>query len=239
MAVLEFDKSGERFFETGVDHVVLFPARQTADPVSHVITVSYPLGVAWNGVTSISESPDGADANDFYADNIKYLSLRGVENFGGSIKAYTYPDEWMLMDGSALYTGASSTLPGVFLHQQTRQTFGLAYRTKYGNDINPEIGYQYHLVYGATASPSSKDYATVNDSPSPIEFSWDFKTTPVTVDGFPGLKPVSHIVIDPKFMPDTGASTILTKLTNAIYGTTNSDSYLPLPGDLYTLLTST
>lgn len=227
MAILTWDNVGEHRFETGVDRTVLYLAK-VADKV-----VSYPKGVAWNGITSISESPDGADADDFYADNIKYLSLRGAENFGGSISAYTYPDEWALCDGSAPF--AAETLPGVIIHQQRRQTFGLSYRTIEGDDINSESGYLYHLIYGATASPSDREYGTVSDSPEPIEFSWDFDTTPIPVTGFEStLKPTSHITIKSRLL----TAPQITALEGALWGTADTEAYLPLPGALYTLLTS-
>jgi hypothetical protein len=233
MAILQWDNAGERYYETGVSNTVLYLAKRVYNPTTGT-SVTYPKGVAWNGVTTISEAPEGADANDFYADNIKYLSIRGVENFKGSISAYTYPDEWMTCDGSINF--ANEALPGVFLHQQPRALFGLSYFTIKGNDYSDNIGSLIHLVYGATASPSNRDYGTVNDSPEPIEFSWDFDTTPVPVTGFENtIKPVSHITIDTTKL--TG--TLLTKLKNALWGTAEEDPYLPLPGDLYTLLTST
>lgn len=234
MAILQWDNAGERFYETGVSNVVLYLANRTYNPTTGT-SITYPTGVAWNGVTTISEAPEGADANDFYADNIKYLSLRGVENFGGSISAYTYPDEWMKCDGSINFSD-QSTLDGLYLHQQSRALFGLSYFTIKGNDYNDHIGSLIHLVYGATASPSNRDYGTVNDSPEPIEFSWDFDTTPVPVTGFEStIKPVSHITIDTRKMN----AALVTKLKNALWGTADEDAYLPLPGDLYTLLTTT
>lgn len=227
MPRLIWDAAGEKRFETGIDHCVLYPA-QMVDRA-----VSYPKGVAWNGITSVSENPDGADAEDFYADNIKYLSLRGVENFGGSISAYMYPEEFTACDGSAGFD--KDTLPGVYLHQQTRQTFGLSYRTIHGNDINPEAAYKYHIIYGATVSPSDKEYSTVSDSPEPIEFSWDFDTTPVPVDGFPKLKPVSLITIDARLL--TGPQIIA--LQDVLWGSESGDGpRLPLPAELYQILTS-
>lgn len=230
MSRLVWDAAGEKRYETGVDHVVLYLAKMVDRKAS------YPNGVAWNGVTSVNENPEGADAEDFYADNIKYLSLRGAESFGGSISAYTYPDEWGVCDGSAQF--GDEVLPGVNLHQQTRATFGLSYRTIHGDDITDNY-YKYHLVYGATASPSQKEYSTVSDSPEPIEFSWDFDTTPVPVDGFPKLKPVSLITIDGRKL--TKAQ--IDALENALWGDDSespldqSNAYLPLPGELYTLLT--
>lgn len=232
MAILQWDNAGERYYETGVSNVVLYLANRTYNPTTGT-SITYPKGVAWNGVTTISEAPEGADANDFYADNIKYLSIRGVENFKGSVSAYTYPDEWMMCDGSINF--ANEALPGVFLHQQQRSLFGLSYFTIKGNDYRDNVGSLIHLVYGATASPSNRDYGTVNDSPEPIEFSWDFDTTPVPVTGFENtIKPVSHITIDTTKM----TAALITKLKNALWGTADADPYLPLPGDLYTLLTS-
>lgn len=233
MAILTWDNVGERRFETGVSKGVLYLARM----VDRV--VSYPEGVAWNGLTSVSCSPDGADADDFYADNIKYLSLRGVENFGGSISAYTYPDEWGLCDGSAYFptgTGTSSLdQQAVILHQQKRQTFGLCFQTIMGNDINPEYGAKYHLIWGATASPSDKEYATVNDSPEPIEFNWDFDTTPVPVSGFESvLKPVAYMEI----VRSKLTASQISKLETALYGGDNATAHLPMPGEIYTLLTT-
>lgn len=228
MAVLTWDQVGQKTYETGVRNGVLYP--QASDG-------SYPLGVAWNGLTSVSESPDGGDANDIYADDIKYLSLRGVENFGGTIEAYTYPDEWAVIDGSAeLVTGA-------VIGQQPRKTFGLCYRTTLGNDTElDDHGYKLHLIYGASASPSEKTYETINDSPEPIQFSWEYTTIPVPVTGF---KPTACITIDStKFPagPNGTKNAKLQALEDALYGTdgtgsgSGTDPYLPLPDDVKGLL---
>lgn len=230
MSRLTWDSAGEKRFETGIDHCVLYPSKMLNREVS------YPNGVAWNGITSVSENPEGADAEDFYADNIKYLSLRGVESFSGSISAYMYPEEFAACDGSAEFD--ESSLPGVYLHQQTRQMFGLSYRTIDGNDINPEAAYKYHIIYGATVSPSDKEYSTVNDSPEPIEFSWDFDTTPVPVQGFPKLKPVSLITISDRKLN----AAQIKALQNALWGTEGessvqaTDARLPLPHELFQIL---
>ncbi len=227
MAVLTWDDTGKRFYETGVDHCVLYP---------YSASNGYKPGVAWNGISSISESPSGAESNKIYADNIKYLSLRSAEEFGASIEAYYYPDEFATLDGSAEITD------GVMIGQQKRSTFGLSYRTIIGNDVDEnEHGYKLHLVYGCTASPSEKSYSTVNDSPEAISFSWEIETVPVAVTGVVDeggnpYKPVSVIVID-----STKANpTNLAKLETALYGGTgvDADPYLPLPGKVYEIMTS-
>lgn len=217
MAKLEWDKSGEKYFEAGVDHGVLYTKIETANGY-------YSGGVVWNGLITISESPEGGDENAFYADNIKYGTLRGTEDFGGSIEAYTYPDEWEACDGSA------TVAKGAVVTQQVRKTFGLSYRTLIGNDEDGlEHGYKLHLVYGATASPSEKSRETVNDSPDASSMSWDFTTVPVTVDG---LKPTSHIIVDSrKADPDK-----LKDLEDFLYGTDSADAKLPLPAKVVELL---
>lgn len=178
---LAWDQIGEKRFETGVDRGVLYPISNGA----------YPKGVVWNGLTSISESPEGGDAQDFYADNIKYGSLRGAENFNGTIECYTYPDEWKGCDGRR------ELLPGVTVAQQNRKAFGLAYRSIIGNDTELlDFGYTLHLVYNASASPSEKQRGTVNESPEAQTFSYEFKTTPVGVTVIPDLKATSHLEID-------------------------------------------
>lgn len=214
---ITWDETGKRFYETGTDHGVLYP-----------YTSGKPgTGVAWNGLTGVTESPSGAEATNLYADNIKYLSLRSVEEFGGTIEAYTYPDEWAECDGSA------EAVTGVRFGQQTRKVFGLCYRTKIGNDTEfDDYGYKLHLVYGATASPSEKAYQTINDSPEAITFSWEFETTPVDVANF---KPVAHIEID----STKADATKLAALEDILYGDTDAEPRLPLPDEVITLMNKT
>ena len=232
MAVLTWDQMGERLYETGTKKGVLYPYNSNAGVGEH----PYSPGVAWNGLTSVSESPDGGDANDIYADDIKYLSLRGVENFGGTIEAYTYPDEWAEIDGSA------SLMSGVVIGQQPRKTFGFSYVTTIGNDTElDEHGYKIHLVYGASASPSERSYETINDSPEPVQFSWEFTTVPVDVQ-IEGAthKPTALLTIDSTKFPkgENGAKNAkLQALEDALYGTAQADPYLPLPHEVVTLLT--
>lgn len=217
MAKLEWDKSGEKYFEAGVDHGVLYTTIETANGY-------YSGGVVWNGLITISESPEGGDENAFYADNIKYGTLRGTEDFGGSIEAYTYPDEWEACDGSA------AVAVGAVVTQQVRKTFGLSYRTLIGNDEDGlEHGYKLHLVYGATASPSEKSRETVNDSPDASSMSWDFTTVPVPVEGF---KPTSHIIVDSRKADPAK----LKLLEDFLYGTESEDAKLPLPAKVVELL---
>lgn len=215
---LEWDKSGEHLFETGVDRGVLYP--QAADG-------TYPKGVAWNGLTSVSESPSGADANALWADNIKYLNLYSAEEFGATIEAYTYPDEFAELDGSA------EIAPGALIGQQNRKAFGLCYRTVLGNDIQGnDYGYKIHIIYGAQASPSEKSYETINDSPDAITFSWELNTTPVPVAGH---KPTASIVIDSTKCDATKLAT----LEEILYGTagqSGTDARLPLPAEVISTL---
>lgn len=226
MSLIKWDQAGEHLYETGVKKGVLYPQSSTG---------TYPLGVAWNGLTSVSESPDGGDANDFYADDIKYLTLRGVENFGGTIEAYTYPDEFAECDGSA------TLINGVSVGQQARKTFGFSYVTTVGNDTDLDNhGYKIHLIYGASASPSERSYETINDSPEPINFSWEFTTVPVNVTGF---KPTSCIIIDSTKFVTEAAKAKLTAFESVLYGTdaegssAATDPRLPLPDEVKTLLT--
>lgn len=172
-----WDEEGKHFYENGVDHAILYVKNSG----------TYGAGVPWNGVTKVSEKPSGADASELYADGIKYLELRSAEKFGASIEAYTYPDEFGICDGSA------ELAEGVTVGQQPRSAFGLCYRTKVGNDETEDLGYKYHLIYGAKASPSSKDYNTVNDNPEAITFSWELTTTPVEIKGY---KKAAHLEID-------------------------------------------
>lgn len=209
MAALVWDQTGEKEFEAGVRKVVLFPMGSNG---------SYESGVAWSGVTEINENPSGADVTDLYADDIKYASLRSAENFGFSIGAYTYPDEWGQCDGSA------EPQTGVYIGQQTRKAFGLCYRTAIGDDTHPGMdkGYKLHFVYNSTVSPSSRSYTTMNENPDAITFSWEATSTPVNVSGY---KPCSTLVIDSTKVDATKLGT----LESAIYGGTNTSATLPLP----------
>ena len=216
MTVLLFDDVGKKLYEAGVERGVLYPINAG--------TGLYDTGFAWNGLTTVTETPAGAEANDQYADNIKYMSLRSAETFGGTIEAYTYPDEFAACDGSYV------PVAGVSVGQQSRSIFGLSYRTKIGNDVNPDLGWKYHLLYGLTASPSEKAYASINDSPEPVGFSWDVNSTPAAVTG---RKPTSLITIDStKF---TGAQ--VTALTDFLWGTAGSNPSLPPPDSVIALFT--
>lgn len=218
MSKLVWDQTGERVYETGVSKGVLYPINNAG---------AYPLGVAWNGLTSVSESPEGADIEDVYADNIKYLSLQAAETFGATIEAYTYPDEFALCDGSV------EIATGVMAGQQPRKTFGLCYRTEQGNDVlDTAYGYKLHLIYGCKAQPSEKSYETINDSPEAIQFSWEVKTTPVNVTG---QKATSCLVIDSTKVN----AAALADLEDVLYGTASSDPRLPLPDEVVSILTGT
>lgn len=217
MSKLVWDQTGERLYETGVKQGVLYP--QGADG-------KYPKGVAWNGLTTVTESPSGAEATPLYADDIKYLNLISTEELGGTIEAYTYPDEFAECDGSA------AIATGVYIGQQPRKTFGLSYRTTLGNDVDSNAhGYKLHLVYGALASPSEKAYATINDSPEAITFSWEFSTTPVNVNGF---KPTANIVIDSTKVKAEN----LANLEKILYGDTDTEARLPLPDEVATIMSA-
>lgn len=218
MAKLVWDKTGERFYETGVKNGVLYPVATGG---------TYPNGVAWNGLTAITESPSGAEASPLYADDTKYLNLYSVEEFGATVEAYTYPDEFAECDGSA------EIAPGVKAGQQKRKSFGLSYRTVMGNDTETNnYGYKLHLIYGAMAAPSQKAYATVNDSPEAITFSWELTTTPVAVAGF---EPTSCITID-----STKADPAKMKdLEDILYGTEDEEPRLPLPDEIAQLMGTT
>ena len=218
MAKITWDDTGKRFYELGVDHCVLYPQAEG----------KYPKGVAWNGIVSIAESPSGAEDNAFYADNIKYLNIKSAEDLSLTIGCYTYPDEWEACDGH------KQIVKGVTIGQQSRQLFGLSYRTKKGNDTEgQDYGYIIHLVYGCSASPSESTYESINESPEPIQFSYEVSTTPVPFEGF---KPAAMIEIDSKEV----APEILTKLEKALYGSDEeldgSDPQLPMPSELLTLL---
>lgn len=221
MAILQWDQSGEHLFETGVDHGVLYIPDSGG---------AYSDGVAWNGLVNATESPSGAEANAQYADNIKYLNLYSAEEFGLTIEAFTYPDEFLGFDGFAVPS------PGVTVGQQGRKVFGLSYRTLIGNDLDGnEHGFKLHLVYGCQASPSERAYATVSDSPEPITFSWEVATTPIPVAGYPLLKPTSLVVIDSTKV----APSALTILMNMLYGTVGTDPHLPLPGEVLDIFDGT
>ena len=221
MAAITWDASGQRFFETGVDQCVLYPYDSTNQ--------IYGPGVAWNGITAITESPSGAEATALYADNIKYLNLIAAEDFGATIEAYTYPDEWAACDGSA------ELVNGVIAGQQARKTFGLCYRTKLGNDTDgQDHGYKLHLIYGALAAPSERAYQTVNDSPEAITFSWTITTTPVPVTGY---KPTACITIDSTKFAEGQAATKFSAFLKKLYGDTMSDPVLPDPATVISDLT--
>lgn len=218
MAKITWDDTGKRLYETGVDHGVLYPIQSDG---------RYSKGVAWNGLTGVTESPSGAEATPIYADNIKYLNLQSAEEFGATIEAYTYPDEFAECDGSA------TLVTGVTAGQQNRKIFGLSYRTVIGNDVDAnEHGYKLHLIYGCLASPSEKSYATINDSPEAITFSWEVSTTPVNVKGF---KPTACVVID----STKADATKLTAFEAILYGSEEEEPRLPLPDEVVTLMTPT
>ena len=218
---LVWDQVGEKRYETGIDHGAVYPYG----------TNGYGNGVAWNGLTGVSESPDGAEEKPVYADNIKYASMMSAENFKATIKAYTYPDIVAVLDGNAPLKDASgAAINGVNIGQQTRGAFGFSYRTLIGNDTQgSDFGYKLNLVYGAKLSPSARDNATVNDSPAALEFSWDVTTTPVDV---PGMKPTAHIVLDSTKLTAAQMKAIETIL----YGSDTTPARLPLPAELVTIL---
>lgn len=217
MSRLTWDNTSERLYETGVKQGVLYPIQTDG---------KYSKGVAWNGLTAVTESPSGAEATALYADDIKYLNLMSNEEFGATIEAYTYPDEFAECDGSA------ALATGVMIGQQKRKTFGLCYRTTLGNDVDGnDYGYKLHLIYGCLAAPSEKAYATINDSPEAITFSWEVSTTPVNVDGF---KPTSCITIDSTKADEAK----LAALEDVLYGKDGEDTTprLPLPDEVATMM---
>ena len=214
MSKLVWDQTSERLYETGVKQGVLYVQESGA----------YPKGVAWNGLTAVTESPSGAEATALYADDIKYLNLMSNEEFGATIEAYTYPEEFAACDGSA------ALVEGVYLGQQKRSTFGLCYRTTLGNDTEGnDYGYKLHLIYGALAAPSEKAYATINDSPEAITFSWEVTTTPVNVTGH---KPTACITIDSTKVD----ATKLAALEAVLYGSESEEARLPLPDEIATMM---
>ncbi len=215
MSRIVWDKIGERLYETGVDRGVLYPQDNEG---------TYPLGVPWNGLSSVSESPSGAEPTPIYADNMKYLNLMSVEEFGATIEAYTYPDEFEACDGSA------ELAPGVTIGQQERKLFGLSYRTKIGNDLEGDnLGYKLHLVYGALASPSDRTYQTINDTPDAITFSWEVTTTPVQVEGY---RPTASLEIDSTKVN----AAKMKEIEDILYGTEEKEARLPLPDEILTIL---
>lgn len=217
MPKLTWDNTGERIFETGVKQGVLYPIQSDG---------KYTKGVAWNGLTAVTESPSGAEATALYADDIKYLNLLSNEEFGATIEAYTYPDEFAECDGSA------ELAPGVMIGQQKRKIFGLCYRTTIGNDVEGnDYGYKLHLVYGCLAAPSEKGYSTINDNPDAVTFSWEVSTTPVNVEGF---KPTSQITIDSTKVDPTK----LAALEAILYGSAETEAKLPLPDEVATTMSA-
>lgn len=216
MSKLVWDQTGERFYETGVKNGVLYVYDNTGK--------KYGNGVAWNGLTAVTESPSGAEATALYADDVKYLNLISNEEFGATIEAYTYPEEFAACDGSA------SLADGVSIGQQKRSTFGLCYRTALGNDVDgSDYGYKLHIIYGALAAPSEKAYATINDSPEAITFSWEVTTTPVAVAGF---KPTSCITID----STKADADKLAALEAKLYGSESEEASLPMPDEIATMM---
>lgn len=211
MPRLVWDKTDERIFETGVNKGVLYPFNTQSK--------QYDTGVVWNGLTGVTESPSGAEATPLYADNIKYLNLLSAEEFGATVEAYTYPDEFAECNGEV------NLAEGVIAGQQKRKMFGMSYQTKVGNADDPEAGYKIHLIYGAKAAPSEKAYATVNDSPEAITFSWELSTTPVDV---PDLKPTASLVIDSTKVD----SAKLAALEAILYGGDETTARLPLPAEV-------
>lgn len=206
---LEWDKTGERFYEAGVDRGVLYPFKSG----------KYQAGVVWNGLTAVNENPSGAEDNALYADNIKYLNIKSIEEFAGGIECFTYPDEWAACDGSA------QLAPGVSISQQKRSMFGLSYRTKIGNDEEDELGYKIHLVYGCSASVASKDHQTVNENPEAMTFNYEFTTTPVKVDGF---RPTAHLTVDSTKCD----ATKLAEFEKKIYGFGEDEPTLLMPDEV-------
>ncbi len=215
MSKLVWDQTGERFYETGIDRAVLYLK----------VSKEYPKGVAWNGLISVTESPSGGEATPLYADNIKYLNLMSTEEFGATIEAYTYPDEFKRC------LGEHTIIPGVTIGQQKKSRFGLCYRTLIGNDKNgTDYGYKIHLIYDCLVSSSSeKDYATINDNPEAITFSWEISTNPVSVDGF---KPTAFLVLDSTKFKSAGLVNVLRGIEEVLYGSSNATARLPLISEI-------
>lgn len=220
MSQLQWDELGEKLYETGVDHGVLFPFNSS--------TKTYDKGVAWSGLTAVNETPSGGEANDIYADNIKYLSLYSAEKLGGTIEAYQSPKEFDECDGTA------EPAPGMKIYQQTRKSFGFAYRSRIGNDTEGDAyGYKLHILYGCKASPSERGYSTMNESPEAITFSWTISTDPVNI---PGFKPTSLITLDSTDFDTVEKQAKLAQIEGMLFGTENSDSTLPTPAQIMEIL---
>ena len=218
MSKLVWDQTGDRYYETGVKNGVLYVQGEGG---------TYQNGIAWNGLTAVTESPSGAEPTTLYADDMKYLTLMSTEEFGATIEAYTYPVEFNQCNGEA------EIATGVIVGQQDRKSFGLCYRTTIGNDIDGNAhGYKLHIIYGAKAAPSEKAYTAINDSPEAITFSWDLTTTPINVEGF---KPTANITID----STKADASKLTALEAILYGSESEDARLPLPGEIITLMKTT
>lgn len=224
-ARLVWDQTGEKLYETGVRQGVLYPQAEDG---------SYPKGVAWNGLTSVNESPSGGEATTLYADDVKYLDLMSAEEFGMTIEAYMYPDEFRECDGS------KELAPGIYIGQQNRKTFGFCYRTTLGNDVKGnEYGYKLHIIYGCKANPSDTSYSSINDSPDANTFSWESKATPVPVTiGDVEHKPTASITIDSSRFTTEQAKKNLAALEDVLYGSETADARLPLPAEIYSILTA-
>jgi hypothetical protein len=215
MAKLIFNNVGERLFETGVKNGVLYVMGDDG---------TYENGVVWNGLTAVTESPSGAETTPLYADDVKYVVIYAAEEFGATVEAYTYPEEFEECDGSA------SIFEGITIGQQTRKSFGMCYKTSVGNDVQgQDFGYKIHIIYGAKAAPSEKSYSTINDSPEAVTFSWELSTVPVPVEGF---NPTATMVIDSTRVP----AEKMTLIEEKLYGTESTEATLPLPGELLALL---
>lgn len=215
MAKLIFNNVGERLFETGVKNGVLYVMGDDG---------TYENGVVWNGLTAVTESPSGAETTPLYADDVKYVVIYAAEEFGATVEAYTYPEEFEECDGSA------SIFEGITIGQQSRKSFGMCYKTSVGNDVQgQDFGYKIHIIYGAKAAPSEKSYSTINDSPEAVTFSWELSTVPVPVEGF---NPTATMVIDSTRVP----AEKMTLIEDKLYGTESTEATLPLPGELLALL---
>lgn len=236
---LKWDQTGERLYETGTKMGVVYPyatgesqitiPTDLSETLSSTTNSKYGPGVAWNGLTAVTESPSGAEATDLYADDIKYLTMRSAETLGGTIEAYMYPDEFAVLDGTA------SLIPGVSVGQQSRSTFGFCYRTTLGNDTQlNDYSYKLHLLYGCTVSPSERAYATINDSPEAITFSWELTTTPISFSNGGKTYSTANMTIDVSKLGDKKDN--IKKLEECLYGTESSTPFLPLPDEVIKIL---